>query len=194
VALVSSWRARSVGNDRVLLLIETDMIRQGLDADPHVLALLSAMPKFILKRIQPGGCQLAAPHIVTGDISCPSGCVAARVRGDLPAAKSVLDRSRPPVMRAADHSMSRRSTIADRRCGPGWRTSPAVRRDGLPLAARSATVAMTTCNRRSIPGHPNICVDSDWGTNTGTSREFLACAEATGEKIEPEGAQQHSDQ
>ena len=34
-------------------LIETDMIRQGVDADPHVLALLSAMPKFILKRIQP---------------------------------------------------------------------------------------------------------------------------------------------
>jgi NAD(P)-dependent dehydrogenase (short-subunit alcohol dehydrogenase family) len=34
-------------------LIETDMIRQGIDADPHVSALLSAMPKFILKRIQP---------------------------------------------------------------------------------------------------------------------------------------------
>jgi NAD(P)-dependent dehydrogenase (short-subunit alcohol dehydrogenase family) len=34
-------------------LIETDMIRQGVDADPRVLALLSAMPKFILKRIQP---------------------------------------------------------------------------------------------------------------------------------------------
>jgi NAD(P)-dependent dehydrogenase (short-subunit alcohol dehydrogenase family) len=34
-------------------LIETDMIRQGVDADPHVSALLSAMPKFILKRIQP---------------------------------------------------------------------------------------------------------------------------------------------
>ena len=34
-------------------LIETDMIRKGVDADPHVLALLSAMPKFILKRIQP---------------------------------------------------------------------------------------------------------------------------------------------
>ena len=29
------------------------MIRQGIDADPHVSALLSAMPKFILKRIQP---------------------------------------------------------------------------------------------------------------------------------------------
>jgi len=29
------------------------MIRQGVDADPHVLALLSAKPKFILKRIQP---------------------------------------------------------------------------------------------------------------------------------------------
>jgi NAD(P)-dependent dehydrogenase (short-subunit alcohol dehydrogenase family) len=34
-------------------LIETDMIRQGVDADPHALALLSAMPKFVLKRIQP---------------------------------------------------------------------------------------------------------------------------------------------
>jgi NAD(P)-dependent dehydrogenase (short-subunit alcohol dehydrogenase family) len=34
-------------------LIETDMIRQGVDADPHVSTLLSAMPKFILKRIQP---------------------------------------------------------------------------------------------------------------------------------------------
>jgi NAD(P)-dependent dehydrogenase (short-subunit alcohol dehydrogenase family) len=34
-------------------LIETDMIRQGVDADPHVSALLSAMPEFILKRIQP---------------------------------------------------------------------------------------------------------------------------------------------
>jgi len=34
-------------------LIETDMIRQGVDADPHVLALRSAMPKFILKRIRP---------------------------------------------------------------------------------------------------------------------------------------------
>ena len=34
-------------------LIETDMVRQGIDADPHVSALLSAMPKFILKRIQP---------------------------------------------------------------------------------------------------------------------------------------------
>ena len=34
-------------------LIETDMVRQGVDSDPHVSALLSAMPKFILKRIQP---------------------------------------------------------------------------------------------------------------------------------------------
>jgi len=33
-------------------LIETDMIRHGVDADPHVSGLLSAMPKFILKRIQ----------------------------------------------------------------------------------------------------------------------------------------------
>jgi NAD(P)-dependent dehydrogenase (short-subunit alcohol dehydrogenase family) len=44
-------------------LIETDMIRQGVDADPHVLALLSAMPKFILKRIQP---QTAAAAIANG--------------------------------------------------------------------------------------------------------------------------------
>jgi NAD(P)-dependent dehydrogenase (short-subunit alcohol dehydrogenase family) len=44
-------------------LIETDMIRQGVDADPHVLALLSAMPKFILKRIQP---QAAAAAIADG--------------------------------------------------------------------------------------------------------------------------------
>jgi NAD(P)-dependent dehydrogenase (short-subunit alcohol dehydrogenase family) len=34
-------------------LIETDMIRKGVDADPHVLALLEALPKFIVKRIQP---------------------------------------------------------------------------------------------------------------------------------------------
>jgi NAD(P)-dependent dehydrogenase (short-subunit alcohol dehydrogenase family) len=34
-------------------LIETDMIRRGVDADPEVHALLSAMPKFVLKRIQP---------------------------------------------------------------------------------------------------------------------------------------------
>jgi NAD(P)-dependent dehydrogenase (short-subunit alcohol dehydrogenase family) len=44
-------------------LIETDMIRQGIDADPHVSALLSAMPKFILKRIQP---QTAAAAIADG--------------------------------------------------------------------------------------------------------------------------------
>ena len=44
-------------------LIETDMIRGGVDADPHVLALLSAMPKFILKRIQP---KTAAAAIADG--------------------------------------------------------------------------------------------------------------------------------
>lgn len=44
-------------------LIETDMIRQGIDADPHAVALLSAMPKFILKRIQP---QKAATAIADG--------------------------------------------------------------------------------------------------------------------------------
>lgn len=44
-------------------LIETDMIRQGVDADPHALALLSAMPKFVVKRIQP---QTAAAAIADG--------------------------------------------------------------------------------------------------------------------------------
>jgi len=34
-------------------LIETDMIRKGVDADPEVLALLAASPDFLLKRIQP---------------------------------------------------------------------------------------------------------------------------------------------
>ena len=44
-------------------LIETDMIRHGLDADPHLTALLAAMPKFVLKRIQP---QTAAEAIAEG--------------------------------------------------------------------------------------------------------------------------------
>ena len=44
-------------------LIETDMIRDGLDADPHLHALLSASPKFMLKRIQP---ERAAAAIVQG--------------------------------------------------------------------------------------------------------------------------------
>jgi NAD(P)-dependent dehydrogenase (short-subunit alcohol dehydrogenase family) len=44
-------------------LIETDMIHQGVDADPHALTLLSAMPKFVLKRIQP---QTAATAIANG--------------------------------------------------------------------------------------------------------------------------------
>lgn len=44
-------------------LIETDMIRHGVDADPHVSALLSAMPKFVLKRIQP---QTAAAALADG--------------------------------------------------------------------------------------------------------------------------------
>ena len=34
-------------------LIDTDMIREGVDTDPHVLAMLSASPKFLLKRITP---------------------------------------------------------------------------------------------------------------------------------------------
>jgi NAD(P)-dependent dehydrogenase (short-subunit alcohol dehydrogenase family) len=44
-------------------LIETDMIRHGVDADPEVHALLSAMPKFALKRIQP---RTAAEAIADG--------------------------------------------------------------------------------------------------------------------------------
>lgn len=44
-------------------LIETGMIQHGIDDDPHVQALLSAMPKFILKRIQPS---TAAAVIVNG--------------------------------------------------------------------------------------------------------------------------------
>jgi NAD(P)-dependent dehydrogenase (short-subunit alcohol dehydrogenase family) len=44
-------------------LIETDMIRHGVDADPEVHALLSAMPKFVLKRIQP---RTAAEAIADG--------------------------------------------------------------------------------------------------------------------------------
>ena len=44
-------------------LIETDMIRQGIDADPHLHAVLAASPKFFLKRIQP---QTAAAAIVDG--------------------------------------------------------------------------------------------------------------------------------
>lgn len=44
-------------------LIETDMIHHGIDEDPHVLALLSAMPKFVVKRIQP---ETAAAAIVNG--------------------------------------------------------------------------------------------------------------------------------
>jgi NAD(P)-dependent dehydrogenase (short-subunit alcohol dehydrogenase family) len=44
-------------------LIETDMMRQGVDADPHALALLSAMPNFVVKRIQP---QTAAAAIADG--------------------------------------------------------------------------------------------------------------------------------
>ena len=44
-------------------LIETDMIRDGIDADPHLHALLSASPKFMLKRIKP---EAAAEAIVQG--------------------------------------------------------------------------------------------------------------------------------
>lgn len=44
-------------------LIETDMIRDGIDADPHLNALLSASPKFMLKRIKP---EMAAAAIVRG--------------------------------------------------------------------------------------------------------------------------------
>jgi NAD(P)-dependent dehydrogenase (short-subunit alcohol dehydrogenase family) len=44
-------------------IIETEMIHHGIDEDPHVLALLSAMPKFVLKRIEP---QTAAVAIIDG--------------------------------------------------------------------------------------------------------------------------------
>lgn len=44
-------------------LIETDMIRHGVDADPEVLALLAASPDFMLKRIQP---KVAAKAIAQG--------------------------------------------------------------------------------------------------------------------------------
>ena len=44
-------------------LIDTDMIRTGLDADPHAQALMGAMPEFVGKRIQP---HTAATAIVDG--------------------------------------------------------------------------------------------------------------------------------
>jgi NAD(P)-dependent dehydrogenase (short-subunit alcohol dehydrogenase family) len=44
-------------------LIETDMIHRGVDANAHVSALLSAMPKFVLKRIHP---RTAAAAIADG--------------------------------------------------------------------------------------------------------------------------------
>ena len=44
-------------------LIETDMIHHGVDANPHLLALLSASPKFMLKRIKP---EAAAAAVVQG--------------------------------------------------------------------------------------------------------------------------------
>lgn len=44
-------------------LIETDMIRNGVDADPTVIQLMSALPKPLLIRIQP---QQAAKAIVDG--------------------------------------------------------------------------------------------------------------------------------
>ena len=44
-------------------LIDTDLIRDGVDADPHRQALLSASPRFMLKRIAP---DFAASAIVDG--------------------------------------------------------------------------------------------------------------------------------
>ena len=97
-------------------------------------------------------------------------------------------------MRAARHPMSRRSTIVDRRCRPGSGTSPAVRRERVPLVAHLVAVAMTTRSRRSIPGRPNICVDNYWGTNMGTNRASGLPRRQPREKIESERAQQHPKQ
>jgi NAD(P)-dependent dehydrogenase (short-subunit alcohol dehydrogenase family) len=44
-------------------IIETDMTRQSLDADPHLQSLLSASPDFLLTRIQP---EVAATAIADG--------------------------------------------------------------------------------------------------------------------------------
>lgn len=44
-------------------LIDTDMIRTGLDANPHALALMGALPEFVGQRIQP---HTAATAIVDG--------------------------------------------------------------------------------------------------------------------------------
>ena len=44
-------------------LLDTDMIRDVVDADPHLKALLSASPRFMLKRIRP---ERAAAAIADG--------------------------------------------------------------------------------------------------------------------------------
>lgn len=44
-------------------LLDTDMIRDSVDADPHLKALLSASPRFMLKRIRP---ERAAAAITDG--------------------------------------------------------------------------------------------------------------------------------
>jgi NAD(P)-dependent dehydrogenase (short-subunit alcohol dehydrogenase family) len=46
-----------------LALIETDLIRQGIDVDPHALAVLETSPSFLLKRTSP---QVAAAAIADG--------------------------------------------------------------------------------------------------------------------------------
>src|SRR5215203_2930232 len=69
-------------------LIETDMIRQGVDADPHVSGLLSAMPKFILKRIKP---QTAAAAIADGL--------------ERPGARRSATRTRSILCHTADHHL-----------------------------------------------------------------------------------------
>ena len=92
-------------------LIGTDMIRQGVDADPHVLALLSAMPKFILKRIQP---QTAAAAIADGlerrrrSLPSPAAGVPSLRFEEWRARSSMPDsRAMPPVQRALAQLESR---------------------------------------------------------------------------------------
>ncbi|RMB78064.1 SDR family NAD(P)-dependent oxidoreductase [Rhodococcus sp. SBT000017] len=47
-------------------LIDTDMVRDGVDSDPHMMALLEASPKFLLKHIKP---EQAAAALVDGIVA-----------------------------------------------------------------------------------------------------------------------------